>query len=372
MTDYGVDPESGLLVAVWRQAWGARAARVAAVPSKDASNYLCQTLTDFSMQVWRIYTHPHRAAGDPSRVNSEAWRRRRNRDALTESVAAAREVWSAAADSIAAPSLPVVAAARRVGHALVALRRDTGVDVMEPVAREMEYEVAALESAERGDFAGRASQALVLTRPVVLSSQLRVAWEALSADPLSADGHLRAIDPVAGCVVALTWLKGAALLAAEASGVHWTEVVREADNIEAAPWRTCTLALRLLDQGQTPSGVVLLLLGEAQAVGEGRIRDPLVLVQRVLEAQQQFAAHAERGVGLEAFLDRFTPLDPQRPAPDLLEDLLGGVRFCFALWQEFTTVAGHEDEMDQPLAELRRIFVGGLQEVVRTTDSLAE
>jgi hypothetical protein len=31
---------------------------------------------------------------------------------------------------------------------------------------------------------------------------------------------------------------------------------------------------------------------------------------------------------------RLTPLDPHRPAPDLLEDLLWGIRGAFLLWQE--------------------------------------
>jgi hypothetical protein len=35
---------------------------------------------------------------------------------------------------------------------------------------------------------------------------------------------------------------------------------------------------------------------------------------------------------------RLTPLDPRRPAPDMLEDLLTGIEGCFLLWQESAAV----------------------------------
>ncbi len=39
-------------------------------------------------------------------------------------------------------------------------------------------------------------------------------------------------------------------------------------------------------------------------------------------------------------LDRATPLDPSRPAQDLLEDLLDGIRGCWLLYGEYA------DELD--------------------------
>jgi hypothetical protein len=39
---------------------------------------------------------------------------------------------------------------------------------------------------------------------------------------------------------------------------------------------------------------------------------------------------------------RLTPLDPRRPAPDLLEDLLTAIDGCFLVWRESADLVGEE------------------------------
>lgn len=41
---------------------------------------------------------------------------------------------------------------------------------------------------------------------------------------------------------------------------------------------------------------------------------------------------------------RTTPLDPMRPARDLLEDVVGGIRGCWLLYQESAEIEDEEDE----------------------------
>ena len=41
---------------------------------------------------------------------------------------------------------------------------------------------------------------------------------------------------------------------------------------------------------------------------------------------------------------RLTPLDPSRPALDLLEDLLSGIHGCWLIYQEYVEPSGSSDE----------------------------
>jgi|SRR5450755_1732579 hypothetical protein len=48
---------------------------------------------------------------------------------------------------------------------------------------------------------------------------------------------------------------------------------------------------------------------------------------------------------------RATPLDPARPALDLLEDLLSGIRGCWLVFTEYARVPPSGDEEDDELPE---------------------
>ncbi|MFE9748226.1 hypothetical protein ACFYOT_25250 [Saccharothrix saharensis] len=116
----------------------------------------------------------------------------------------------------------------------------------------------------------------------------------------------------------------------------------EADNIEALAVETPTLVLERMRNGESPREVVTRLIAAAMEVAEGNLPDPDGLVAAIEEAR----AKAERfGPGdpdlLAQLMPRVTPLDPTRPAQDLLEDLLDGIRGCRLLYREYV---GRDDE----------------------------
>lgn len=99
-------------------------------------------------------------------------------------------------------------------------------------------------------------------------------------------------------------------MAAQVFDIEPTEVVTEADNIEALAVAAPTLVLERLNAGEIPREIVIDLIAKAMSVTEGKIPDL---------------------VGLQTLMpDRITLLDPTRPAHDLLEDLLDGIRGCRA------------------------------------------
>ncbi|GIJ10566.1 hypothetical protein ACFFMR_15130 [Micromonospora andamanensis] len=110
-----------------------------------------------------------------------------------------------------------------------------------------------------------------------------------------------------------------------------------ADGIEAVSLEVPSYTVDVVVDGSgTPREVVLGLLAEADAIRHGRVPDPTGLLQRVDAAREQIrridVGHREQT--LSALLERLTPLDPQRPAHDLLEHLLSGVRACLLVYRE--------------------------------------
>jgi hypothetical protein len=145
------------------------------------------------------------------------------------------------------------------------------------------------------------------------------------------------VDPTAAAVAAAHWLLAAATVAAEESGLEPQQVVMEADNIEALPHETPTLVLESLASGMSPHAVITSLIRAAMTVAEGKL--PATGLLDELSGQlQRLAPHIdlENPGQREQLMDclRLTPLDPSRPAPDLLEDLLSGIHGCWLIFQE--------------------------------------
>lgn len=92
------------------------------------------------------------------------------------------------------------------------------------------------------------------------------------------------IDPTAAAVAAAHWLQAAADVTADTAECDPTDVVREADNIEALAVETPTHVLERLEAGETPREVVLDLIKTAMTVAEGRIADPEALPDLIEEA----------------------------------------------------------------------------------------
>ncbi|MCX4690272.1 hypothetical protein OG401_39315 [Kitasatospora purpeofusca] len=95
-----------------------------------------------------------------------------------------------------------------------------------------------------------------------------------------------------------------------------TTLLLETDNIEALPHETPTLVLGLIYAGTTPYDAVT---GLEQPEG----------------LDDELTEHTGPDTDPEDTGLRLTPLDPKRPAPDLLEDLLAGIHGCRLLHEEY-------------------------------------
>jgi len=338
VTRYAIDEQRGALVAAWATGDGDTAATVTELPfatPADQRYAVARTLTDLSAALWHAYTHPASAAGDDMEDNGEGWRRQGERDAFAGVPRALVEPNLPENGMILQSSVVVEEAAHRLGRALHAAG---DAELTAAVAAEVGVEIAAVEQAELGDLSRRARQAVVLSRADASPVQVAEADRLLRENPLGADALFTTIDPTAAAVAAAHWLHAAATVAGEAAGQSVTGAIIEADTISALPVTTLTVVLDMIEDGAGPHEVVTELIRDAMAVAEGEVPDPLGLVDAVVEVQQaveRVAPDDEDALGhlLEV---RATPLDPARPALDLLEDLLVGIDGCADLFAEYT------------------------------------
>ncbi|MGW2253648.1 hypothetical protein ACWCXH_26165 [Kitasatospora sp. NPDC001660] len=347
MTRYCVDPACRELIATWGTGEGDLATRIATAPADTdpaALSRLARALTQLSTAAWRTYTHPASAA-DSLEVNSEGWRWEQEREAFEE-----------VAGAVAAPNLPeggmltvsytpVLESAHRVGRALHALNNP---DLTQAVRTETATELAAVESAELGDLTDRAQQAVLLSREDASPVQVAAADRLFEEDPFGSPALFTDVDPTAAAVAAAHWLHAAAEVASAASGATLTTVVQAADDIEALAHETPTIVLELLDEGASPHEAVTSLVRDALQVADGILPEPDTFREQLDQTQEMLTEYGD-DAELELSGLRLTPLDPQRPALDLLEDLVAGIHGCWLIHDEYTETADHEgDDLAAP------------------------
>ncbi|MEU7096438.1 hypothetical protein [Kitasatospora aureofaciens] len=348
MTRYCVDPVRHELIATWGTGEGDLATRIATVPTGTdlaALSRLAGALTQLSTAAWRTYTHPASAA-DSLEVNSEGWRREEERKAFDEVTAAVTTPNLPQGGSMIVEYSPVLENAHRVGRALIALDIP---ELTEAIRAETTVELAAVESAELGDLTGRAQQAVLLSREGASPAQVSAADRLLQEDPFGPAALYSDIDPTAAAVAAAHWLYAAAEAVSEASGYAPTEVIREADNIEALPHATPTLVLELLDNGVSPYDAVTGLVRHAMRVADGVLPDPAAVREQLDEDEEMIIEYDDDSEEADDVLTgiRLTPLDPRRPAHDLLEDLLTGINGCWLLHQEYAEDEDRDDDEEE-------------------------
>ncbi|MBV6703320.1 hypothetical protein [Kitasatospora aureofaciens] len=349
MTRYCVDPARHELIATWGTGQGDLASRIAAVPAGTdlaALSRLTAALTQLSAAAWRTYTHPASAA-DSLEVNSEGWRREEERKAFVEVAAAVTTPNLPQGGSVIVEYSPVLENAHRVGRALIALDNP---ELTEAIRAETTVELAAVEGAELGNLTGRAQQAVLLSREGASPVQVAAADQLLQEDPFGPAALYSDIDPTAAAVAAAHWLYAAAEAVSEASGYAPTEVIREADNIEALPHATPTLVLGLLEAGVSPYDAVTGLVRHAMRIGDGELPDPAALREQLEEAEEVITEYADDdSEEADAVLTgiRLTPLDPRRPARDLLEDLLTAINGCWLLHAEYAEDEDRDDDQEE-------------------------
>jgi hypothetical protein len=337
MTRYAIDEARGELVAVWETGHGAVVTRVASLPDRLPDlrrRALAAELSGLSEALWRCYTHPASAA-ESLDVNTEGWRREQTRNEFGSVVAHIRRPQLPDAHgSLIVSYDPVEERAHRVGRCL---HGAADPDLIAAVVTDVQAELAAVERAELGDLSGRSVQAVQLTGQDASPVQVAAADRVLADDPLGGDELFLELDPTSACVAAAHWLQAAADVVEEVSGVAAGNVVLEADNIEALPHATPTAVLELMDLGRSPTGAVTSLIRDAVAVAEGEVPDLDELRDKLQEAQEAAERYGQGDPAAIAELMkiRLTTLDPRRPARDMLEDLLSGIRGCWLLYQEY-------------------------------------
>ncbi|GAA1163403.1 hypothetical protein F4556_000379 [Kitasatospora gansuensis] len=341
MTRYCVDPVRHELIASWGSGEGDLATLIAAVPAgtdTGALSRLASVLTQLSSAAWHTYTHSVGGA-DSLEPDSEGWHRERERKAFEEVAQAVATPHLPQGGSITVSYSPLVENANRVGRALLALGLP---ELTAAVRTDIAAELAAVEAAELGDLTGRAQQAVLLSREDASPVQVAAADRLLHANPFGSAALFSDVDPTAAAVAAAHWLYAAAEAVSEVSGQALTDVVREADNIEALPYETPTLVLELLDAGASPYDVVTGLVRHALRVADGVLPDPAAFREQLEEAEELLAEYTDDEEETDL---RLTPLDPKRPSRDLLEDLITGIQGCWLLHDAYED--GDEDEEEE-------------------------
>lgn len=336
MSRYAVDEERRALLVCWGTGGGdvARTVAVAAPGIMDARMlHLARMLSDLSAALWRTYTHPPSAA-ESVEVNTEGWRRQTERDLFARVPEALVNPNLPERGTIVQCYSPVEEGAHRVGRALHAIGDG---HITERVAAEVDEEIAAVESAELGELSGRAHQAVMLSRADASPVQVAAAHQLLQDNPFGGTELFTEVDPAAAAIAAAHWLQAASGIASEASGIEATGVVVEADNIAALPYETPTAVLEAMADGATAYTVITCLIGDAMAAAEGAIPNLESLPGKIQQVQDTARRSGSSDSRLYAELlasIRTTPLDPLRPARDLLEDLLSGIEGCWLLFRD--------------------------------------
>lgn len=358
VTRYAIDPKRSALIACWATGDGDTADVVTDLPAASTADQrfaLARLLTELSEALWRTYTHPASAVDggvdededddDDDGVDGGEYRRRQ----------AERDAFADVPTALTKPNLPehgmilqsyvvVEEIAHRVGRALHALG-DAGLTAT--VVADVTAEITAVEQAELGDLSGRGRQAVVLSRADASPAQVAEAERLLAENPLGSNALFTTVDPTAAAVAAAQWLHAAASVAGEAAGQSATGAVFEADEVVALPVGTLATVLELIEDGASPYEAVTELVRDAMAVAEGGVPDLLGLAGAVAEIAQRADEDAP---GDEAVLERMlaeirtTPLDPARPALDLLEDLLAGIDGCADLYAEYAADESGDDD----------------------------
>ena len=370
MTRYAIDEARAELLASWETGYGGVATRVSVLPAGLQAPHrraLAAELSGLSEALWRCYTHPASAA-DSLEVNTEGWRREQTRDGFGSVV-----------DHLRRPNLPdehgsllvsydpVEERAHRVGRCL---HRAADAGLTAAVIVEVEAELTAVERAELGDLSGRAVQAVQLTRQDASPVQVAAADQVLATNPLGSDDLFLELDPTSACVAAAHWLQAAADVVAELSGIAATAVVMEADNIEALPYATPTAVLELMEIGLSPTAAVTSLIRDAVALAAGEAPDLDELREKIDEADDNAERYAQDDpeAAAEFRKIRLTTLDPRRPARDMLEDLLSGIRGCWLLYQEYAPTPDgviDEDDTQPPDDDLDDAIDAAFRDAVR-------
>ncbi|MEU1724717.1 hypothetical protein ACNF49_08500 [Actinomadura sp. ATCC 39365] len=344
MTRFAVDHSRHALIATWGTGIGDIATTVAEqVPSSPDVLRLATSLTELSYACWRCYTHPSSAA-DQHGPNSVGWQRQAERDAFASVIPALLAPVRPANGALTLYSTRVEEVAHRVGRTLHTINH---APLAGSVATDVTAELAAIENAELGDLSARAQQAVMLSREDASPLQVAQADSLLHQHPFGTEALFTKIDPTAAAIAAAHWLYAAATISARHTGLHPMQTISEVDNIKAPAQESLTEVISAMSGGGSPRAAVMPMIRNALHVAEGHLYGVTEAKHRIGVAEELIAQartdHPELGLGPSTVYLPITPLNPARPALDLLENLLYGIRSCWLTFsQHADTPAGRE------------------------------
>lgn len=319
MTTYAYDGSTTHLLAVWGSGAGASARTVARLHVRTPEPYglrLAKAMTELSSTAWLSYTDADLAGPVPVVTVLEA---------------------------IRDPNLPRSGRLRVEPDWLVERGHDIGrtlVDigssgVRRAVLADLTEEFDGIERALRGDLAGRARQAVELTRLDAPPGQVAAADRLLFDVPMGGERLFTDVEPTAACVAAAHWLHAAvdATLTVTGRGDPG-DVLRMEEAIEHFDVVAPRVVLALMGNGGSPLAVVQRLVGAAMMAARGQI-PPEDLCE----------------------MPGYILLDPARPSRHLLDRLAMALRTCGRVYGEHLDrkVLGAHPESDRVEAA-RQIF----------------
>ncbi|SDH12625.1 hypothetical protein [Nonomuraea jiangxiensis] len=355
MTRYSVDHARNVLIAHWSTGIGDAAGSVADLPPASADRdtlRLAAFLTELSQTCWRCYTHPASTA-DRHGPGSLGWHRQRERDAFAAVVPALTGADRPATGASSPEVTKIEEIAHRVGEAL---RAFDAPPLTEAVVADVSTELAAVEQAERGDLSRRAQQAVALSREDASPLQVAQADTLLREHPFGPEALFTQIDPAAAAIAAAHWLHAAVTVTARLTSLHPAQIVTGTDPAKPLAPESIAEITATICGGTSPRQAVMPLIRHALLVAEGHLCGVSEAEPRIFAAEQLIdKAPAEVHLELDTVCLAISPLDPARPALDLLENLLYGIRDCLLTYQQYVEEGSRESLRTEAfLAELRR------------------
>ncbi|GAA2215949.1 hypothetical protein GCM10009850_114170 [Nonomuraea monospora] len=359
MTRYAIDRAHNTLTAQWSTGIGDTTTVVARLTHDQLphdTRRLAAELAHLSHLCWRSYTHPAGTA-DRHGPHSAGLHRQQERDAfdkiLPALVATARRADQAAPTKVERAAHAIARTLRQFGAARLTTR----------VTTEVAAELAAIEQAERGDLSERAQQAVILSREDASPLQISQADRLLHDDPFGSRALFTEVDPTAAAIAAAHWFHAAVTVTARHTGLHPSQVVGGAEQPDKPlAVESLTDVIIAIAAGARARYVVMPLIRNALHVADGYLRGILEVQHRITAAQELIhIAHPDLDLGPDSIHLPLTSLNPARPAPDLLDNLLYGVQTCWRLYQHHSDL-GHPQPEAARQDEVRQAFLGAVRE----------
>ncbi|MEV0611832.1 hypothetical protein AB0I81_00815 [Nonomuraea sp. NPDC050404] len=331
MTRYAIDRAHNTLIAQWSTGMGDTATLVTRLTHDQLphdTRKLAAELTHLSGLCWRSYTHPASAA-DRHGPHSPGRHRQQERDAFDK-------VLPALIATASPTNRPITTKIEQAAQAIArTLRKLDASQLTTHVTTDVAAELAAIEQAERGDLSERAQQAVTLSREDASPLQISQADRLLRDNPSGNQALFTEVDPTAAAIAAAHWYHAAVTVTARHTGLHPIQVVGSAEQPDKPlAIESLTDVATAIDSGARARHVVMPLIRNALHIADGYLRG-ILDVQHRITAAQEFIQAARPGIefGPDTIHLPLTSLNPARPAPDLLDNLLYGIQTCWHLYQ---------------------------------------